>query len=58
MCANVCRVSATCQVLFLIIFSSRINIPENNKSFIPISQRRDLWLREVKLLAQGHTARE
>lgn len=54
MCANVCRVSAMCQVLFLIIF----NIPENNKSFIPISQRRDLWLREVKSLAQGHTARK
>lgn len=38
MCANVCRVSAMCQVLFLIIF----NIPENNKSFIPISEEGSL----------------
>lgn len=32
------------QILFLIIFSNPNNILENNKSFVPFSQRRDLWL--------------
>lgn len=40
--AYICWLPAMCQILYLIILSDPINTPENNKSFVPISQRRNL----------------